>query len=183
MPGFKEFSDEFVCAYARVNNKPSELASKETILRVHLVPALRHTRLDRIGVREVERLKAAMVDRGRSAKTVNNVLAVLSKILTHAVEIEVLERKPRIRLLRVPPSRFDFLDFDEYERLVAALDEEPVWGVAILTAGDAGLRVGEILGLFQEDIDHAAGVVTGCEIGAIERKCLARKARPEPVLR
>jgi integrase len=146
--------------YARINNKPSEVATKESILRVHLKPTLGRLRLDRIGVREIETLKTQLVDKGLAPKTANNILSVASKILAHAVELEIIEKKPRFRLLKIPPQKFRFLDFEEYDRLLAVLGEEPGWGEAILTAGDAGLRLGEILGLYQEDVDHRAGVIT-----------------------
>jgi integrase len=160
VPTFEKFADEFMQGYAHTNNKPSEVASKESILRIHILPRFGRMRMDKIGVREIEKLKARLVHQGLAPKTVNNILAVASKVLTHAVELEVIEKKPRIRLLAVPPSKFRFLDFEEYDRLLAVLGDEPVWGAAILTAGDAGLRVGEILGLHQEDVDHRAGVIT-----------------------
>jgi hypothetical protein len=38
---FSVFAETFVTTYAETNNKPSEVASKESILRVHLVPGSR----------------------------------------------------------------------------------------------------------------------------------------------
>lgn len=159
-PRFDKFADEFMRTYARANNKPSEICGKRSILRVHLKPAFGHMRLDMIGVRHIEAMKARLLDQGLQRKTVNNILAVLSKLLVHAVELEVLEKKPRIRLLKIPPQKFDFLDFDEYSQLLEVLDTEPLWGSALMTAAEAGLRVGEILALHQDDINHRARVIT-----------------------
>jgi integrase len=64
-----------------------------------------------------------------------------------AEEIPVIERSPRIRLIKVGSYRIRFLDFDEYEALVAAAKSEPEWRAAILLAGDAGLRLGELMAL------------------------------------
>jgi integrase len=160
VPTMKTFSKEFTEIYVKNNNKPSVQADKRSILDNHILPALRNRRLDEIGVRDVERIKRRLLDKGRSPKTVNNVLSVLSKLLDYAVEVELIEQKPRISLLRVAPSKRDFLDFDEYERLVAVLKTEPLWGTAILAAGDGGFRLGEILGMYREDIDHVAGTIT-----------------------
>lgn len=83
----------------------------------------------------------------------NNILACLGKILRYAVEIEVIERAPKIRLLKVDKQKFRFLDFEEYDALLTAAKPEPNWYVAVLLGGDAGLRLGEIRALRWEDVD------------------------------
>jgi hypothetical protein len=73
-----------VDGHARANRqKPSGIATKERILRVHLLPALGHRRLDTIKSEDVQRLKCAL--QAKSPKTVNNLLAVLSVLLKKAV--------------------------------------------------------------------------------------------------
>jgi len=65
------------------------------------------------------------------------------------VEWGVIESMPcTIRLLKVPRSEAGFLDFDEYERLVAGAQASSATDTSVvLLAGDAGLRCGEIMGL------------------------------------
>ena len=53
----------------------------------------------------------------------------------------------------------DFFDFDEYHRLLEATSTEPLWGSAITAAGEAGLRMGEVLGLHWDDVDLKAKVL------------------------
>jgi hypothetical protein len=75
VPTLEEFAPRFINGYANANRqKPSGIAAKETILRVHLVPALGAKKLDAITNEVVQGLKHAL--RGKSAKTVNNVLTV-----------------------------------------------------------------------------------------------------------
>ena len=46
-PTIAEFAPRFLDGYARANrHKPSGIAAKETILRVHIIPFLGHKRLD-----------------------------------------------------------------------------------------------------------------------------------------
>src|ERR671912_1941590 len=101
VPTLREFASRFLDGHARANRqKPSGVAAKEMILRVHLVPALGHKRLDAIKSEDVQRLKANL--EAKSPKTVNNVLAVLSVLLKKAVEWEVIERMPcTVKLLPV----------------------------------------------------------------------------------
>src|SRR5262245_1309353 len=72
VPTLEDFAPRFVDGYARANRqKPSGIAAKEMILRVHLVPALGRKRLDAISNEDVQRLKLTMGT--KAAKTINNV--------------------------------------------------------------------------------------------------------------
>jgi integrase len=160
VPTFAEFAKTFMATYARSNNKPSECEAKRSILNRHLLPAFGSRRLGEITGKDVEDLKARLLDTKRSAKRINNVLNVLSKILRYAVEIELLERVPRIKTLKVPPQKFDFFTFEELEALVAKSADESEWHAAVLVAGDAGLRLGEMLALEWTDIDFKNRLLT-----------------------
>ena len=51
-----------------------------------------------------------------------------------------------------------FLDFDEFERLVAAASTmDTTTLLIVLLAGEAGLRAGEVMGLRQCDVDFVRG--------------------------
>jgi hypothetical protein len=103
VPRLSDFADEFIETYAKSNNKPSEVDAKQSIFRSWLKPVLGTRRLDDIGVRDVEALKAKMLKKGLSAKRVNNTLTVLSRMLKYAVEVEILESIPRIKFVRCLP--------------------------------------------------------------------------------
>lgn len=81
---------------------------------------------------------ARILDKGRSPKTVNSVLAVLRKVLRYAVEIGELEHVPRVKALKVPPQSFTFLEEHQYLALVTAASAEPLWCTAVLLAGTLG---------------------------------------------
>src|SRR5687768_16476743 len=58
VPTLRAFAPRFMDGHARANRqKPSGIAAKEMILRVHLLPALGHKRLDAIKSEDVQRLK------------------------------------------------------------------------------------------------------------------------------
>src|SRR5262249_2089069 len=103
VPTLEAFASRFLDGYARANRqKPSGIAAKETILNVHLIPALGTKRLDAISTERVQQLKATLA--ARAPKTVNNVLTVLNTMLKKAVEWGVIDRMPcAIRLLPIPP--------------------------------------------------------------------------------
>lgn len=159
VPTLSEFADEFIMTYARVNNKPSEVTTKEGILRRYLTPTLGELQLDKIKVRQIETLKATLLSRPLSPKTVNNTLVVLGKILRYAEEIEILNSVPRIRALRVPKPDFDFLTFDEADGLLDAAESKPEWYGMIFFALRTGVRYGELCELRWHDLDLKNGRV------------------------
>jgi hypothetical protein len=83
--GRQAIAPRFIEGYARANRqKPSGVAAKESILRLHLVPELGSRTLDTISNEHVQRLKLHLHD--KSPKTINNVLSVLNVLLQQAVE-------------------------------------------------------------------------------------------------
>jgi len=153
-PTFTEFADEFMQSYAAVLTKPSTQTSYEQMLRTYLRPAIGDLPLDEIKVRAIDALRADLVVRGLSNKTTNNIVGLVGKILRYAQDVEVLESVPKIRKLKTTPAPFDFLTFDETDRLLAtALDYDPEWHAAILLALRAGLRFGELSELRWHDLD------------------------------
>jgi integrase len=159
-PTLNAFAVRFLDGYAKANRlKPSGIASKESVFRVHLAKAFGETRLDAITTEDVQRLKASLTE--RAPKTVNNVLTTLSVVLKTAVEWGVIERVPcSIKLLKAPKSEASFYDFDEFERLVEAARSEALALLVVLLGGEAGLRCGELMALEWADIDLAKRQLT-----------------------
>jgi integrase len=158
VPTLKEFAARFVEGHVRANRqKPSSIAQTESIIRVHLVPMLGAKKLDAITTEDFQGLKRRL--QTRAAKTVNNVLTVLSVLLKKAVEWDVIERVPVMgRLLPVPRTSAGFHDFDDYERLVeAACRTDWRAHLVVLLGGEAGLRCGEMMALEWADVDLAKG--------------------------
>jgi integrase len=143
-------------------NKPSEMEAKKSIYRTHLQPMFGSLRLDEIGVSEISQLRSKLVQDDLSEKRINNILSVLSKTLRYAAEIELIERVPRIGLLKVERPEIEPWSFSEYARLLrAARSEGQRWVAALCLAGEAGLRTGEIKALrWREDVDLVGGTIT-----------------------
>ena len=150
-----DFAVEFLTSYCAANNKYATLEAKESILRVHLIPEMGTLFLSEISARVIEAYKAKKLTEELSPKTINNHLTTLRKLLSVAQEWELIEHVPPVKWLKVPPQKFDFLSFEEAERLINAADAQ--WRPAILVGLRCGLRIGEIMGLRWEDVDLVAG--------------------------
>jgi len=158
VPTLSKFADEFVGTYAVNNNKPSEVAAKKWALKNHLVPFLGKHRLDGITVRDIERFKGEKIKAELSPKTINNILSVLRRLLAVAKEWGIIAQVPTIKPLKTSPPDFDFLTFEEAERLMA-YQQEPSWWAMIVVALKTGMRLGELRALRWDDVDLVSGLI------------------------
>ena len=150
-PTFKEFSDKWFELYVKTNNKHSEILNKESLLRAYLNPYFGRMRLDQIKCLDVENFKAKKLATGLSNKSVNNSLIALNKCLNTAKEWDVLRSTPKVKLLKVEPQKFDFLNEEEGQLLLDYCDG---WlKDMVLFALKTGLRFGELIALQYNDID------------------------------
>lgn len=173
VPTIEEFHKVFLATSAIIN-KPSSVVSKEKLLRFHIVPRLGHLRLDQVTYAVIEDFKLALaqtpINTGKtyvgvkmdpkstktlSAKTINNVLTCLRRMLVVARKRGLIEFVPDVEWLKREDVDFDFLDFDEAKRLLDAAPGE--WRTMILVALRTGMRHGELIGLRWEDVDLVAG--------------------------
>jgi len=156
IPTLGEFKDRFV-EHAKANRqKASTVYAKESIFRVHLAPFLGSKRLEKINAVDVQTLKVKMAD--YSPKTVNNVLACLSKCLRVAKKLGVIPTMPveSVELLKTGVGAVEFYTEEEYAALVVAAERlDPRTLVAVLLGGDAGLRAGEVVGLELADVSRS----------------------------
>jgi integrase len=156
VPTVRAFAPIFLEA-SRVRNKPSSVESKQTILERHVLPVYGDHKLDALDYAAIEDLKVALAKKV-SAKTTNNVLTCLRRMLVVARKRGLIDRVPEVEWLKAPPPAFDFLTFEEADRLIAAAQDE--WRAMILVALRTGLRQSELLGLRWEDVDLVAGRIT-----------------------
>jgi integrase len=154
-PTLAEFAERFLTGYAKVNNKASEEAAKRSIINTHLKPRFGSTRLDEITTEDVERMKADLLGKKRSKKTVNNVLAVLRRMLAVAVDWDVLPNvRAKIHQFKVPRPLPKFYEAEDLKRLLEVAPQVDYrLPIIILLGADAGLRLGEMLALEQAAID------------------------------
>jgi hypothetical protein len=84
----------YLTTYAEPNNKYSTVTSKKSIFKHHLLPAFGRFKLDEITLREIEDYKARKLATALSPKSINNHLTVLRKVLSVAVDWELLSHVP-----------------------------------------------------------------------------------------
>lgn len=160
-PTVAEFMPTFLTESRDVDRqKPSTVATKEYLLRMHILPVAGEVRLTRISDAHIAEIKARLKD--RSPKTVNNALSALSKLLKVAKKRRVIRVLPvAIEPVHAELGVVPFYEYADYELIVAAAREEGPRCLAMtLLGGDAGLRAGEMRALEWSDLDFRRGLVT-----------------------
>jgi integrase len=164
VPTLAAFAPIYLAA-ARLSNAYSSMESKENILARYLVPRLGDLRLDQIDYAVIEDLKIALSETRNTRikrevqrlnpKTVNNVLTALGHLLQVARKRGLVAAVPEITRIKAPLPDWDFLTFEEAERLIA--HAEGMWRTMIIVALRTGLRRGELRALRWEDVDLVRG--------------------------
>jgi len=155
-PVFAEYAARYVGDHIRTCKlRPSTAEHMHTVLKQHLIPMLGKLRVDQVSDDQIMEIKSLSL----AAGTINHILQLLSQVLKHAVSKGVMPRMPEIKRLRDRGGRPHFYSPEDYGLLVKTAESEPRALVLVLLAGDAGMRIGEILALEWARIDFGANKV------------------------
>jgi integrase len=155
-PMFAEFAVRFVADHVRACRlRPSTAANMQMNIKQHLIPMFGALRVDEITDAHV--LEVKMLD--LAAGTINKILQALGQILRDAQAKKHVANVPKIKRVKDNNGRHDFYTPDQYDVLVHAAGSYARTLVLVLLAGDAGLRVGEIIALEWSRIDYGANKV------------------------
>jgi integrase len=147
-PVFAEFAEHWLETYARSQLKPSTAKGYASSLR-QILPHFEGVRIHQIDAASLDRYIAACRQDGQSAKTIQNRLGVLYKVLGTAVEYGKLDAAhlPSKRKVKVPKPQVEFLTDAELTEILDAASEDPLLHALITVAANTGLRRGELFGL------------------------------------
>jgi integrase len=160
---FEVYVDEWLARRMNVV-KPNTYRTYRSQLKKWITPEFKGKEMrdiDRVQVRAFAyRLVAT---RRLSSQSVRMLLTLLEDLFDSAIDDEVASTNPahhlNVKLLddakeRHVPSR------DDINRTFVALAVHPVDQTLLGTAATTGMRIGELLGLFWDDIDWRAGTIT-----------------------
>lgn len=146
------FVERWMKEYVRINNRPCTFKGNRYALESAILPVLGDRPVIAIGVQDIDKLKASLVAKKLSCKTINNYLGILRRCLHSAEEWNVIEEVPHIQFLKARPPTFTFLEPQDAIRLVEVAPQG-YWRTMIILALHTGLRASEIIGLEWQDID------------------------------
>jgi integrase len=158
-----QYAEVFLSGYAKANGKVSERRHKEWALRHHVIPLLGDRPPASLTKSDGELLKVQLDGRGLAGKSINNVLAIAKTMLYQAVDDDLIVKNPwarvRKRKLRKRGS-WSYWTRAEAEAFLrqAAIDVPQLYPV-FLTLLRTGMRIGEVSGLFWQDVDFERGEI------------------------
>jgi integrase len=152
-----EFVEVFLDEYSRTEGlRPRYISLQRTALHMHILPVVGDEQLGEVGSKHFGLVKRAMLKKNPdlSAKTVNNVLSVLSRMVRFWWERQGLDAPAfNAGLLKCDEVEAKVYEAEVYEQLVAgARSVGPEELAIVLLMGDAGLRQGELRGLHIADL-------------------------------
>jgi integrase len=176
---FGEYLDRWLRDVVVPSKAKSTAVEYESVIRNHLKPALGAVRLDELSVMHLQDLVSTKIREGYSPGGVKRIYAVASSALKQAVRWRMILSTPAegVILPRVhQESGRGAFTRDQVRRLFGVAKAwrggtlHPILVVAVST----GLRQGEILGLFWDDVDLERGVLA-------VRRTLSREGRGSTV--
>ena len=134
--------------------EPKTTARYEQVWRTYLEPSFGNRKLNTVSRELVRRYFAELATSGKAAGTVRKIHAVLSAMLTEAVELGYLRVNPCTRVRGLPRAarrEMLFLSADEVHRLAQGIT--PYYRDLVYTAAFTGLRASELVGLRWRNVD------------------------------
>jgi integrase len=158
----------------RTSLSPLTLQNYKNDINRLVVPTLGHLRLDEVKpahvqefIQQVSNMPRRYAKNGEkiSAATVNRHLVMLKSIFSLAVKQGYIAESPaksgRLVVPKIVKPKTEFLSNAEAVRLLAALEDEPLWlRVFIELALNSGARRGEIVALKFSDVDYDTYKIT-----------------------
>ncbi len=127
----------------------------ESLLRVHIVPALGPVSVNAIRPSDLRAFVKALTDKGLAPKTVRHAYTLLVGILGTAVEDGLIATVPkpargrgqRRILPPVPLAKHNYKNHEEIARLATTEPLAPIYGALVYLGAYGALRYGEMAGL------------------------------------
>jgi len=158
--------------------KASAIRSYEKEMRLRALPALGDLRLSEVTTHDVQKFIDGMVMDGFAPATIDSALTPLRTIYRRAVARGEVRVNPTLRIekpaVRSKPKRI--ASPEQAAQMLAVLEpaDRVLWAVTFY----AGLRRGELIGLYREDVNLASGklrVERGWDL--VDGEAIAPKSR------
>ena len=156
---FRDFAEEQYFPIAEPGWKPETARKHREHCTTWLYPHFGGKALRRIALADINKVKAAMMKAGRSARTLQATFRTFSMIWAAARDAEVVTEKPptkkaSFKLEKIDNERQRYLDADEAEHLLACIrfKNEQAADMALVSL-ESGLRFGEVAALTWDHID------------------------------
>ena len=141
--------------------RPQTIEAYDNLIRIHIVPELGNIKLGLLQPHHLQKLYSDKINQGLSNRTVQFMHAVIRKALKQAVRWGLIVRNVTdlVEAPKVKKKAFTTWTADQVKQFLRVVREDRLYSLYVLAAS-TGMREGELLGLYWEDVDYKAGVVS-----------------------
>jgi len=155
-----DFLDRYMEDVAKHSLRPHTYQRNYDIVSNHIKPDLGNIKLNALRPDQVQTLYTKKLNEGLSKRTVQYIHAVLHKALNQALKWGLVTRYVSDLVEKPRPKKKTFRTWsaNEVNQFLEVVSDHrwyPIYALAIYT----GMRQGEILGLYREDINLEKGVI------------------------
>jgi integrase len=164
IPTFGEYVRNWLDTYGETHLKYSTVKGYDSIMRIHLGP-LMDRQIDQIARTEIKDLIYTKLKDGLAPATVSRIKALISGVLSHALEDSLISANPASRLGRQIKGKDRKADINPLTReeakalLETAAEHYRRYYPFFLCALRTGMRLGELRGLEWGDLDFQSGFI------------------------
>lgn len=166
---FADWAERWLETYSKTRKHESQWGKDRLLIERFLVPAFGRKWVTSLRRGDLLQLMARLrvepspkTKRPLAPKSVNNIAALAKKIMSDAVQHDLVQQNPfvGVQMLRVTQKPMAFWTIDERERFIAGAKLiDPAFTEAVIVACHTGLRLGELTALQRRDLDFARGKI------------------------
>jgi integrase len=157
---FGDYADCWLKDYVRIECKTSTANGYEGVLEQYLRPRFGKQALNKIRRDDIKQLIKELSDKDLSRNTIRNALCVIRSLFNYAIEENIVESNPAVRLgrftrsSRTPGTSGISLTVSEVQKFLRASKKVcPSYYPLFLIAIRAGLRRGELVAVVWGDLE------------------------------
>ena len=155
--------------YEKERVKPRTYSRYQSIIELHLVPEFGDISIENLKRRAIQEFLTKKKKEGNllsgkelSSASTNLMLTVLSMAFEYAIDMEICEDNPCVRLKRIPEDskKIEAFTRDEQKKIEAYIkssDDRRLFG--ILLDFYSGMRIGVLIALEWQDVDFDKGLI------------------------
>lgn len=132
------------------------ILTKRQMIETHILPYFGEMLLDEITAEDIQYWQNQMYEKNYEPTYLRSIANQLSGMMNHACNIYGMQTSPyrKIRKMgKADANRIDFWTFDEYQRFIQEMKDDPVYFPLFETLYYTGMREGELLALSLSDFD------------------------------
>ncbi|MBA3615048.1 MAG: site-specific integrase [Rubrobacteraceae bacterium] len=152
-----EYLDRWLKESVKDSVKPNTYDSYSHLIRRHVIPAFRRTKLKNLTTDQIRTFRRCKLDEGLSTRTVQYLLFLLRKALQQAVEDGLIPRNVAhgVKVSQAGEEEVRPFSPEQTNTFLEAVSGDRFEALYVL-AVHTGLRQGELMGLCWEDVDLKA---------------------------